>query len=63
MRKRSRSEQLDTEITAMLTSGEGVVPSSNTDTAGLIRIASELRYLPHETFKQQLKENWRNPTQ
>ena len=54
MPKRSRAEQLDQALTAML-AGSGAEPEL--DVAPLVRIAEELRALPRESFKARLRSD------
>lgn len=55
MAKGSRFEQLDAAIQAMLKTPGGGVPKVSADLSLLVEVADELRGLPSETFKKNLK--------
>jgi PhnB protein len=61
MPKRSLPQQLDLAITALLAKGAATSPR-NPELLPLLRLASELRDLPRENFKQRLKADLERST-
>ena len=58
MAKRTRFDQLDDAVQAMLAHPDAVLPSADAELAPLLRIAAELRDLPREGFKARLKTDF-----
>ena len=57
MPKRSKAGQLDQAVQALLSQPDSLLPSAEAELATLLSVAAELRGLPREEFKQQLKSS------
>jgi len=55
MAKRSPAEQLDQALQAMLARADSAPPPADPELTALLRVAADLRDLPHEDFKARLK--------
>lgn len=62
MPKRSRFEQLDDALQAMVVTPEARPPKLDKSLAALVRIAEDLRDLPREEFRARLKADFRRGT-
>jgi PhnB protein len=57
MPKRSKASQLDQAVQALLSQPDSLLPSAEAELAPLLSVAAELRGLPREEFKLQLKSD------
>ncbi len=55
MPKRSRFDQLDQAVQALLSRPDSLLPSAEAELAPLLSLAAELRHLPREEFRLRLK--------
>jgi uncharacterized glyoxalase superfamily protein PhnB len=55
MPKRPKTDRLDQAVQALLSPPDSLLPSAEAELAPLVSVAAELRGLPREEFKQQLK--------
>ena len=57
MPKRSRFDQFEQAVEALLSRPDSLLPSAEAELAPLLSVAAELRYLPREEFKLRLKSD------